>query len=309
MAVVFHSVSHPPGEWLPHFERACPGLDIRAWPDIGDPAKIDIAVVWKSEPGFLNYFPNLKAILSMGAGVEHILGDPSFPVEVPLARVVDPRMISLMSEYVVFHVLRRQRRFDETRANQKSKTWAYEPPPNTNTTTVGFLGFGELGRDAAGKLAMLGFDVIGWSRSAKSIDGIETAAGPEALPGFLGRCDYLVCLLPLTAKTEDMLDAKLLKALPRGAYVINAARGALLVDEDLIAALDSGHLSGATLDVFRHEPLPADHAFWSHSKITVTPHNAADSYAEDVVPQLVENIRRVQAGEPLLNQVDVERGY
>ncbi len=308
MALLLCADHADPAEWIAALKSEMPELDVRVWPEAGDPEDIDFALVWEPEPGLLRRFPNLRAICSMGAGVDHVLRDPDLP-DVPLVRLVDRRLTAAMSEYVILHVLRFTRRMPEILANQRRRKWRYLPPPDTEGTPVGIMGLGELGADAGRKLAMLGFPVLGWSRTEKRLPGIESMHGAEALFPFLGRCRILVCLLPLTPATHGLIDARALAALPEGAFLINAGRGAHVVDEDLLAALDSGRLAGAVLDVFVEEPLPPDHPYWTHPKVTVTPHNASDTIAASAAPQIVDNVRRARAGRPLLNVVDRRRGY
>jgi len=296
-------------DWAPILQKLDPALDLREWPDVGDVNDIDAAIVWRHHYGTLTQFPNLKVICNLGAGVEHILADEELPDGVPITRVVDPRMTGAMSEYMILHVLRYHRRLDETQRNQTAKIWEYLPPDNAATTTVGILGLGELGLDSAAKIGALGFRMAGWSRTAKSLPGVETFHGKDGLIPFLNQCKMLICLLPLTAETIGIINADTLAALPEGAYIINAARGGHVVDDDLLAALNSGHIAGATLDVFDEEPAAQDDPYWTHPNVTITPHNAADSFPVDVAPQLVENIRRALAGEDLLNLVERARGY
>jgi len=296
-------------DWAPMLRDLDPGLDLRNWPDFGKAEEIEAAIVWRHVYGSLNQFPNLKVICNVGAGVEHILADPDLPDGVPVTRVIDPRMTGAMSEYMILHVLRYHRRLDETMRNQTAKVWEYLAPDNAATTTIGILGLGELGLDAAAKIGALGFRMAGWSRTKKTLPGIETFHGRDGFAPFLNQCKMLICLLPLTPETEGIINAETLAALPQGAYVINGARGGHVVDADLIAALNSGHIAGATLDVFPVEPPAPDDPYWTHPRVTITPHNAADSFPEDVAPQLVENVRRAVLGEDLLNVVMRDRGY
>src|SRR6267378_1485652 len=275
MALLFRSSVDSEARWKPQLGRLMPELEVRVWPEVGDPADIDYALVWRPEPGLLASLPNLKLILSLGAGVDHILCDPRLPRHLPIVRLVDPHMTEAMSEFVVLQVLRLHRRDLDYRAQQEAKDWRELDQKNAADRRVGILGAGALGQDAARKLRALGFDVAGWSRSAKTAAGIACHVGAAGLPRLLARSEILVCLLPLTAETEGILNTSTLALLPRGAALVNAARGAHLVEEDLLAALASGQLSGAVLDVFRDEPLPAGHPFWHHPRIVVTPHVAA----------------------------------
>jgi len=309
MTLLFYSTVDSAARWRAQLERLTGELDIRVWPEIGDPADIDYALVWRPEPGLLATLPNLKLILSLGAGVDHLLGDPQLPRRLPIVRLVDPHMTAAMSEYVTLQVLRLHRRDLDYRAQQERKEWRELDQKNAADRRVGILGFGELGQDAAKKLKALGFDVAGWSRSAKTAAGIVCHAGAAGLPPLLARSEILVCLLPLTPETEGILNTSTLALLPRGAALVNAARGAHLVEEDLLPALASGHLSAAVLDVFGDEPLPLGHPFWHHPRIVVTPHVAAFTNPATAAPIILDNIRRFEAGRPLLNRVDPARGY
>ncbi len=309
MALLFSSKWDDPERWRRAFAELMPGLDMRVWPDTGPVEEIEFALVWAPKRGELRRFPNLRFIASIGAGVEHILRDPDLPNGVPIVRVVDRVLTSRMSEYVLAAVLRHHRNLDVYERLQRERRWEKLPPRDAARRRAGVLGLGVLGSDAARRLAALGFDVAGWSRSPKAVDGVAGFHGPEGLEPLLRRTEVLVCLLPLTDETRGILDARTLALLPPGAAVVNAARGEHVVDADLIAALDSGHLSGATLDVFDKEPLPADHPFWRHDKVLVTPHVASLTDERSAAPQIVENIRRARAGDPLLNAVDRAAGY
>jgi glyoxylate/hydroxypyruvate reductase A len=308
MALMFLSPDDPAEPWRQELLARMPGLDVRIWPEVGDPAAIDIALVWRAPPGELARYPNLKAILSLGAGIEWLVADPTLP-EVPIARMVDPSLTRQMSEYVLLAVLRHHRQFDLFEREQRARNWAFAFPPQAAERRVGLMGLGQLGAAAARQLAAHGFDVSGWSRTPKTIEGVTNYAGRSELHAFLHRTDILVCLLPLTADTLGILDAETFDDLPHGAYMINVGRGAQLVEADLIAALDSGHLAGATLDVFREKPLPPDHPLWRHPKVLITPHVAAYCLPSTAADGVVDNIGRARRGEPLLHQVDRVRGY
>jgi glyoxylate/hydroxypyruvate reductase len=309
MALLFRSTVDSAARWRAQLTRLTQELEVRVWPEIGDPAAIDYALVWRPEPGFLASLPNLKLILSLGAGVDHLLGDPRLPLHLPIVRLVDPHMIDAMSEYVVLQVLRLHRRDLDYRTQQEAGVWRELDQQNAGERRVGILGFGELGQDAAKKLKALGFDVAGWSRSEKAVAGVRSYAGAAGLAPLLGRSEIIVCLLPLTAETEGILNKSTLALLPKGAALVNAARGAHLVEEDLLAALASGQISAAVLDVFREEPLPVDHPLWHHPCVVVTPHIAAFTNPATAAPIILDNIRRFEEGRPLLNQVDPARGY
>src|SRR6516165_6406930 len=216
MALLFRSTVDSAARWRAQLTWLTQELDIRVWPDVGDPADIDYALVWRPEPGFLASLPNLKLILSLGAGVDHLLGDPQLPRHLPIVRLVDPHMTDAMSEYVVLQVLRLHRRDLDYRAQQEAGLWHELDQQNAVKRRVGILGLGELGRDAAKKLRALGFDVAGWSRGERTVPGVASYAGANGLPQLLGRSEILVCLLPLTAETEGILNGSTLALLPGG---------------------------------------------------------------------------------------------
>lgn len=308
MALLFLSPDDPADAWRAELQARIPDLDVRIWPEVGDPAEIDVALVWRPPPGELTRYPKLRAILSLGAGIDGLIADPDLP-DVPIARMVDPSLTRTMTEYVLLAVLRHHREFDRFERAQRAREWAYAFPPQAADRRVGIMGLGELGAAAARRLVAHGFQVLGWSRRPKALDGVVSYAGRSELHTFLHRTEILVCLLPLTAETVGILDAATFAELPHGACVINVARGQHLVEEDLIRALDSGRLAGATLDVFREEPLPPGSPLWSHPKVLVTPHVASYSLPATGADGVAENIRRALAGEPLLHQVDRARGY
>jgi glyoxylate/hydroxypyruvate reductase len=309
MALLFRSSVDSEARWKPQLTQLMPELEVRLWPRIGDPADIDYALVWRPEPGLLASFPNLKLILSLGAGVDHILCDPQLPRHVPLVRLVDPYLTDAMSEFVVLQALRLHRQDLDYQSQQHAGIWHELPQKNAGERKVGILGFGEIGQDAGRKLAALGFPVSGWGRRERILAGFPTYAGPQGLFQLLSQTEILVCLLPLTRETEGILCARTFAALPRGAGLVNAGRGGHLVEEDLIPALDRGQLSAAALDVFQEEPLPPAHPFWHHPRILVTPHIAGITNPTTAVPIILDNIRRCEEGRPLLNQVDPAQGY
>lgn len=275
-----------------------------------DPDSIDYVLTFRPPHGLVKTLPNLKAVFSLGAGVDGILSDPEYPKHIPLIRFVDRTLSREMAQYCVLHVLmhyRMQRFFDHAQAERKWRQALL--PKRAADTRVGILGLGEIGGLAAQRLREWEFDVAGWSRTRKQVPGIVSFAGEDELAAFLGRSDILICLLPLTPDTRGILNGKLFAQLPKDAFVINVARGGHLVEEDLIAAIDSGHLSGATLDVFNTEPLPGDNPLWSHPKITVTPHIAAISEPRVAAQYVADGIARFERGETLDNIVDLPRGY
>lgn len=310
MAVLLSTKDHTMAWWKRSLLAVDPTLDIRLFPDAGDPADIEAAVVWTAhDMAELKRYPNLKLIVSMGAGVDHLFRPPGPPPGVPVARLVDVLLTSAMSEWVLLNVLRFHRQDAEYRAQQAARVWEELDAPVTSETAIGILGLGELGTDAARKLRMLGFPVMGWTRRPKLVDGVENFVGADGLLAMAAKSRMLLCLLPLTPDTRGIVDARLLAALPRGAFVLNAARGGHVVDADLLAALDSGHVAGAALDVFTPEPLPGESPYWGHPKVVMTPHAASITIPESVAPQVVENIHRARAGRPLINLVDFAAGY
>ena len=244
MALLFRSSINSAARWQAEMAHLAPDLDMRIWPEIGDAAEIDHALVWRPEPGLLAALPNLKLILSLGAGVDHILCDPHLPAGVPITRLVDPYLTEAMSEYVVLQVLRLHRCDLDYRAQQQAGIWRELPQKNAGERPVGILGFGEIGQDAGRKLAALGFPVSGWSRHERTVAGFSTFAGPAGLAPLLAQTEILVCLLPLTEETRGILNARTFAALPRGAGLVNAGRGAHLVEEELIPALELGPAFG-----------------------------------------------------------------
>ncbi|MBM3597020.1 MAG: glyoxylate/hydroxypyruvate reductase A [Alphaproteobacteria bacterium] len=308
-AIVFRSHADSAEQWGANLKTQFPDIDFRVWPDAGNKADIDTAIVWKPERGMLRQFPNLKMIVSLGAGVDHIFADPELPPGVPVVRLVDPWMANSISEYVALNVLRFHRDDPDYVRQQAERKWNALPLRETTQRTVGFLGMGFMAGDAAAKIKPFGFRIAGWSRTPKQIDGIDCHHGQDGLERFLGRSEFLVCLLPATPATVGIISAKTLAMLPRGAYLINCGRGAHTVEADVLAALDSGQLAGAALDVFRTEPLPADSPLWNHPKVFVTPHIAAQTNARTGAAVVAENIRRVRRGEPPRDAVDPAVGY
>ena len=314
MAFLFVLPTWPADVWKAAMAKVAPELDVRIWPDIGRVEDIEYAAAWLPPADVLKNLPNLKVIYSLGAGVDAILKDPTLPENIPIVRVNDDDLTKRMTEYVVLHVLlhhRQQRRID---ANQKAKIWDSFPTHAASALSVGIMGLGVMGQDSALRLRDLGFRVAGWSRSRKAIEGVECFAGVGEFDQFLARTDLLVSLLPATAETDGIINRtniqKLSRKGPFGApSVINAGRGRQQVAEDILACLESGELHAATLDVFAVEPLPADSALWTHPKVTVTPHIAADSDPEVICAYVHAQIKRHRAGQPLANLVDQSRGY
>jgi glyoxylate/hydroxypyruvate reductase A len=300
--------------WAKAMKVARAQLDIRIWPEMGHVEDIVYAAAWLPPANVLKDLPNLKVIFSLGAGVDAILSDMTLPRGVPIVRVNDDDLTNRMSEYIVLHVLlhhRQQRRLD---ANQRKKIWDQFPTHAAKEMSVGIMGLGVLGQDAARKLAMMGFKVRGWSRTTKHSENVSSFAGPEQFDAFLGGTDILVCLLPATPETDGIINRALISKLSRqgpfGAPIlINAGRGRQQNEDDILACLNDGTLHAASLDVFRKEPLPTESALWSHPRVTVTPHVAADSDPAAICSYVAGQIARFENGAPLQNIVSPERGY
>lgn len=315
MAFLFILPTWPVEVWTAAMKKVAPDLDVRVWPDqMGNVDDIEYCAAWLPPAGVVKSLPNLKVIMSLGAGVDAILKDPTLPDNVPIVRVNDPDLTGRMTEYIVLHVLmhhRQQRRIDE---NQRNKVWDSFPTHAARELSVGIMGLGVMGVDAAIRLRDIGFRVAGWSRGRKHIHGVESFAGAQEFDAFLARTDVLVSLLPATADTDGIINRATIRKLSRkgpfGApIIINAGRGRQQVADDILAALDAGELHAATLDVFVPEPLPPDNPLWTHPRVTVTPHCAADSDPETICAYVAANIARHQRGEKLENLVDRSRGY
>jgi glyoxylate/hydroxypyruvate reductase A len=315
MSAILVAVDGPQaGEWLEALRANAKGREVRAWSAAAENSRgVSYACVWLPPRGLLAQIPDLKAIINLGAGVDHLLADPQLPA-VPIARVAHGDLTMRVTEYVVLHVLmhhRRQRMYD---AQQRARVWRVRDQPAADQVAVGVMGLGVIGSHAAEALARLGFRVAGWSRSPKALRGIETFHGRAGLDAFLARTEILVCLLPRTRETEGLLDLGLFRKLMRdgsagGAFLINAGRGPLQIDADIVSALDEGVLAGATLDVFQEEPLAGDSPLWSHPNVTITPHNAGDISPRMFAPQVIAQIERFERGLRLDNMVDRARGY
>lgn len=295
--------------WKKALEAGLGPLDFRPLDALGDKKDIEIALAWKPPAGLIASFPNVKLIVSLGMGVDHLLADDQLPAGVPIVRIMDDGLVGQMSEYAIYWALRHHRDIDRYAASQRVRQWKPEDFVDTIDRRIGVMGLGSIGQDTAAKFAALGFPTAGWSRTARSLPGIETFHGADGFQRFLARTDILVDVLPLTRDTRGLLDAKAFAALPKGAYFINMARGGHVVDEALLAALESGQVSGAALDVFNVEPLPADHPYWTHPKVHVTPHIAGATNPRTASPGVIDNIKRLRAGQPLIHTVDPKTGY
>jgi glyoxylate/hydroxypyruvate reductase len=294
--------------WAEQFARKMPRLPFRIWPEIGDPAEVRYLAAWTPPPRIAESFPNLEVLFSVGAGVDQF-DFSALPPGLSVVRMVEPGLTACMTEYVSWAVLSLHREMPLYLRQQRRSQWHEHPVRPAHTRRVGVMGMGALGRAALAQLRQLGFDCAGWSRSRRSEPGVRCHAGEAELQEFLARTDILVCMLPLTPQTRGILGRRVFDALPRGASLVNAGRGGHLVEADLLAALESGQLSAAILDVCDPEPPPQGHAFWDHPRIWLTPHVASATQAETAVEALLDNLRRHEVGLPLEGVVDRARGY
>lgn len=313
MRILLYTPHRDAHDWKRDVERALPGAQLRTWTP-GDDASADYALVWRAPREFFAPRAGLKAVFNLGAGVDAILAlereHPGLlPRDVPLVRLEDAGMARQMVEYATHAALRYLRRFDEYALLQRERRWQVLAPHARETFVVGVLGLGALGAEVARALAALGLPVRGYSRAPKAIDGVTTFAGAAQLDAFLGGAKLLVNLLPSTAATDGILNARTFSKLAHGAYLVNLARGAHLVDADLLDALARGRVAAATLDVFATEPLPPDHPFWHEPRITITPHCSADTLRAEAVGQIAAKIGALERGEPIGGIVDRDRGY
>ena len=306
MKLLFCCAGTKPEPWIAGLRAALPAADVAVW-EPGAPAA-DYAVVWAPPQAFLDEQPGLKAVFNIGAGVDALL-KLRLPPTARVVRLDDAGMSVQMAEYVCHAVIRHFREFDGYEADVRQGRWSYRKPRSRADFAVGVMGLGVLGSRVAQALRVFEFPVNGWSRSPKALDGVRGFSGREGFNDFLSASRVLVNLLPLTPDTQDILNRDTLSRLQPGGYVINVARGAHLVDEDLLALLDEGHLAGATLDVFRTEPLPAGHPFWTHPGMTVTPHTSARTLRDESIAQIAGKIRALEQGEPIAGIVDPVRGY
>lgn len=309
--ILFYLDDFDHGIWRSVFERAIPGVDFRSYPDWGTPDDGPaFAFVWYPPPGLLAQYPNIEAIFSLGAGVDHLTRDPDLPRGTPIIRMSDDGLKEGMREYVLMSVLMHHRDMIALTAAQREKRWDRIFPKAAEKVRVGMLGYGALGQTCTEMLKPVGYQLAAWSRSAKPAENdVEHFSGDDGLKPFLERSDIIVCLLPATKETDNLLDAERLNWLPKGAAVINAGRGNLIDIPALINQLDSEHISGASLDVFPTEPVPADSPLWAHPKVIMTPHVAAVTRPKTAALYVAENIERIKRGEAPLNQLDLNSGY
>ena len=309
MALIFKAGAGEGALWRAEIARHVPDLEFRIWPEVGDPATVEFALLFESRPGMFAGMGGLRAILSAGAGVDGILRDPRLPEGVPIIRLVDPWMHTAMAQWIVHAVLHFARNMPQYAALQARGAWRELFEEHFEPRRVGILGCGAIGSRAGGILADLGFAVSGWTRTPRDLGPLDAHHGPDGLDRVLGTSEFLVLLLPLTPTTAGLIDAGRLALLPRGAHLINAARGGVVVQRDLLGALDGGRLAGAFLDVTDPEPLPPGDPLWRHPKVRITPHVAGVTNPVTGAALVAETIRRVRAGEPFAHSVDRTKGY
>jgi glyoxylate/hydroxypyruvate reductase A len=306
MSVVIIAPPVPANKWKTAFTELAPEISVVVGHETPHPETIEYAMLWRFPEGILKKFNNLKLIYSMGAGVDGVLADPTIPKKTPICRVVDPQMAFSMSNYILMAVLQHHRQWEAYAQAQQQKHWAQHEVDELDLR-IGVLGLGHLGMDAALKLHQLGFEVLGYSTSAKKTP--FSSYHGNALSTFLASINVLICVLPLTPQTKGFLNQSLFKQLKQPTYLINVSRGGVQVEKDILMALDKGQLNGAFLDVFEQEPLPQESALWTHPKIKLTPHIASLTREKASVQQVLENIKRLKTGIPLLHQVDREKMY
>lgn len=294
--------------WSQAVTQALPEVEFACWPDVRDAGEIRHLVAWTLPDELIAALPALEVLFSVGAGIDQLALD-RLPPDLRIVRMIEPGITGTMADYVSMAVLALHRDLPFHLAAQRSGQWVWRDVPPAAERRVGIMGLGELGQAALVALAGHGFRLSGWSRSPRAIPGVRCFAGHDELPAFLAECEILVCLLPLTDETRGILCHDTFARMPRGAMLVNVARGGHLVQDDLLAALESGQLSSAMLDVTTPEPLPAGHPFYTHPAILLTPHVAGVTRTDSAVCTLIDNLRRELAGEPLIGEIDRTRGY
>ena len=296
--------------WSSGLQEAMPEMDVRVYPDEGDVNDIEYAVVWKHPRGILTRYPNLKAILSLGAGVDHVISDPDLPDELPIVRLVDKKLTHEMILHSLHWVLHFHSDQYLYRIQQQSREWIQQSPVQSEDRTIGIMGLGNIGKAIGDSLINLDFKVIGWGASPKSsLGAIEYYYGQEQLSGFLSQTDILINVLPLTENTKDILTKTELSYLPKGSFIINIGRGGIINESDLLSILDTRHIAAAALDVFAEEPLPENNSLWDHPSVYVTPHIAGQSNPSSAAKTIAENIRLIEMGESPYPIYSLNSGY
>jgi len=308
MALLFKVPGPRGATWVSLFQRHAPDIDVRLWPDVGDASEVRYFASWECPDDLHEQFPNLEVIYATSAGVDQF-DLRTVPEEVKVVRMLDPGIAQGIVEYACFAVLGLHRQIPMYLRQQQDRHWQDHDLTAARHRRVGVMGLGNLGIAVLQSLKAFGFELSGWARSQKHIDGVQCFAGQEQMKPFLNQCDILICLLPLTDDTQGILNARTFGALPKGASLINLGRGGHLVEDDLLSALASGHLSHAVIDVLSQEPTPAEHPFWHHPKIWLTPHIGAMTSPETAFEVLLANIRRYQNGEPMQGQIARDQGY
>ncbi len=296
-------------KWLDILKRELPDFRIEIYPNINYFEAVELLICWKPYTGLIDKFTNLRAIQSLGAGVDHIFDYNAIHASIQVSKIVDDQLTQDMWEHVLGIVMADMKNLDLYREQQKTNSWKPKRYKRIKDTTIGILGLGTIGKYVADQFANLGFEVLGWSRSPKTLQKITSFVGQEGMEQVGRNADYLINILPLTTETRGVFDKDFFSIMKPSSLFINVGRGPHVVDDDLIDCLDSDILRGAALDVFHTEPLPEDHKFWAHPKILVTPHIASLTSIKSVFPQVVENIQRLNTGKPMLNVIDVEKGY
>lgn len=309
MILLMTPIFAPAQVWRDCFAKEMPEVELRFWPEIGNPADIEFTAIGRLPDNAARGLPNLKLIVSLFAGQDLLLSDKTLPPNIPIVRAANPEGDRMMTETALLHVLRHHRQLPELLLAQQRSEWANPKRLKTKDRKVGVMGLGPIGIAAANAIRDFGFRTAAWVRRPRQVDGIEIFHGDDQLGAFLGRSEIVVNLLPMTPATEDILCTKNFALMPKGASVINLGRGQHVVDADLIAALDSGQLVAATLDVFRQEPLPKESPLWRHPRITIIPHASRGQFPADITPLICGHLRRFQRGEPLTDRVDPNAGY
>lgn len=308
MALLYKSDPDRGRRWQALFAEHAPDIEFRQWPDIGDPADIRYLLAWQPPEEIATLLPRLEVLFATSAGIDQF--DPrELPAALPVVRMLDPAIEQGLIEYATFATLWLHRHMADYVRQQRDRHWQAHMIKPAGERRIGILGLGQLGGAIAQHLAGYGFQVSGWARTPRELEGVTTHAGAETLDAFLSECDILICVLPLTIETRGVLDQALFERLPPGAALINMGRGEHLVEADLTRALETGQLSGAVLDVLREEPPASSHPFWHDPRILMTPHVAAMTQPDTAFPVLLENLRRHQRGEAMIGQVDRQRGY
>jgi glyoxylate/hydroxypyruvate reductase A len=308
MALLYKADPARAPHWQTLFAEHAPDIEWRAWPDIGNPEEVEYLAAWQAPDDLTQLLPNLKVLFALSAGVDQ-LDLSRLPADLPVVRLLDPGITRGMCEYATWAVLSLHRDMVRYREQQAARRWQAHLLQPAENRRVGVMGLGTQAQQILATLAPFGFALSGWARSVHEIEGVDCFAGQAQLSAFLGQCDILLCVLPLTEQTEGILDRNLFALLPRGAGLINMGRGGHLVEGDLLEALESGQLGGAILDVLQVEPAAADHPFWGHPQVVLTPHVAAMTQPASAFGVLLENIRRFERGERMVGQIDRNRGY